>query len=60
MKSNNIEVNIFYECSGTQLGESVFIIGSIELLGNWNISQCLEMHTNTQIYPKWTTKLMVP
>ena len=30
-------INMIYECSGTQLGESVFVVGSIPLLGNWNI-----------------------
>jgi len=53
-------INVIYECSGTQFGESVFLIGSIPLLGNWNVEECFEMKTNEHIYPRWTTKLIVP
>lgn len=59
IKGNTI-INIIYECSGTQLGESIFILGSIPLLGDWNVEECIEMETNPRIYPKWTTKLIVP
>ena len=59
IKSNTV-INIVYECSGTQFGESVFLVGSIPLLGNWNIQECFEMTTDPTIYPRWTTKIIVP
>ena len=57
---NSTIIDIIYECSGTQLGESVFLIGSIPLLGNWDIKDCFEMYTDSRIYPRWTAKLIVP
>lgn len=56
----NTVINIIYECSGTQLGGSVFLVGSIPLLGSWDIGQSFEMRTDARIYPRWTTKIIVP
>lgn len=53
-------VKIVYECSGTQLGESVFLCGSLPQIGSWGIGQSLEMHTNNRLYPRWVAKLTLP
>lgn len=53
-------INIIYECSGTQYGESVFLVGNIPLLGGWNIQNNFELKTNARIYPRWTIQLKVP
>ena len=40
----------------TTYGQSVYIIGSIEELGQWDTSKAVQMFTNHDIYPTWEIK----
>ncbi len=39
----------------TQTGESIGLIGSTPELGQWDVSKCVRLHTNAEIYPLWRT-----
>ena len=40
----------------TKFGQSVYIIGNIEELGQWDTSKAIPMYTNKDIYPTWKIK----
>ena len=40
----------------TKYGQSLYIIGSIEELGQWDTSKAIPMYTNDDIYPTWEIK----
>ena len=37
----------------TSYGDSLYIVGNTELLGNWNPKSGIELKTNKNIYPSW-------
>jgi len=48
-----VEVIFLVECSGTQPGERVFLVGGHERLGHWNPAKALPMVTTAQTFPQW-------
>ena len=40
----------------TKFGQSLYIIGNIEELGQWDTSKAMPMYTNNDIYPTWKIK----
>ena len=40
----------------TKYGDSIYIIGNIEELGQWDISKAIPMKTNKELYPTWVIK----
>lgn len=42
--------------AGTNLGESIYVLGSAKELGNWHLAGAVPLTTDTQTYPLWTSK----
>ena len=49
----NLSFRVKYE---TKYGQSLYIIGNIEELGQWDTSKAIPMYTNNDIYPTWEIK----
>ena len=39
----------------TKLGDEIYIIGSINELGNWDDNKKIKLNTNEYLYPTWET-----
>lgn len=44
----------------TQPGEFIGIVGSIPELGEWDVSKCVRMNTNSERYPLWWADIDIP
>jgi rubrerythrin len=53
-------VVIFSAKADTELGEELYICGSSPLLGDWNPSGALKLHTDNDSYPWWTAVVILP
>ena len=40
----------------TSFGSSLFIVGNLKLLGNWDINNAIALSTTAESYPVWTQK----
>ena len=40
----------------TSFGSSLFVVGNLKLLGNWDISNAIALSTTSDTYPIWTQK----
>lgn len=40
-------------CRDTKPGENVFVVGSHDMLGNWNVSRAVPMQTDPKKWPQW-------
>lgn len=52
-KQSNFAYVTFKATFNTELGESIYICGSIEELGNWLPEYSKPLHTNKDLYPVW-------
>ena len=40
----------------TSFGSSLFVVGNLKILGNWNINDAIALSTTSDTYPVWTQK----
>lgn len=45
------------ECKETVIGESVYVIGDISELGNWDLAQATALITSPREFPLWRSRL---
>lgn len=55
----NAVLRFHVACESTKPGQIVKIIGSIPLLGSWNIANALTMHTDEELWPIWKVGALV-
>jgi len=54
--SSAVAVTFAVDCSGTEHGEEVFIIGSHKKLGAWDPAEALPCTTSAATFPRWRSK----
>jgi hypothetical protein len=48
---------VSFNCKyNTSFGSSLFVVGNLKLLGNWNINDAIALSTTPETYPLWTQK----
>ena len=48
---------ISFKCKyKTSFGSSLFVVGNLKLLGDWDINNAIPLSTTTETYPIWTQK----
>ena len=55
-----VEIRIVYHCDSTVWNEQVYLVGSINELGNWNIENGVKLLTDASSFPKWTATVILP
>ena len=49
--------SVTFKCKyNTQFGSSLYVIGNLTVLGQWNISKAIPLTTSKENYPLWTLK----
>ena len=48
---------VSFKCKyNTSFGSSLFLVGNLKLLGDWDINNAIQLHTTSDTYPIWTQK----
>ena len=48
---------VSFKCKfNTSFGSSLFVVGNLKLLGNWNINNAIALSTTSDTYPLWIQK----
>ena len=55
-----VEIRIVYHWDSTVSNEKVYLVGSINELGNWNIENGVKLLTDASSFPKWTATVILP
>lgn len=40
-------------CDNTNVGDEIYVVGSITELGLWNTNSAVQLSTSTEIFPLW-------
>ena len=57
LSSQQLVAKISFQCKfHTHYGSSLYVVGNVESLGNWNIEKALELSTTEDTYPLWEKK----
>ena len=57
LSSNELVAKISFKCKyHTNFGSSLYVVGNVESLGNWNVEKALELSTTEETYPVWEKK----
>jgi len=55
-----ITLDIQVHNAQTSLGQSVYVVGNLKELGNWDTSKAVLLHTSAASYPDWSGSVDVP
>ena len=48
---------VSFKCKyNTSFGSSLFVVGNLKLLGDWDINNAIALSTTSETYPVWTQK----
>ena len=45
-------------CQNTQFGESVFLVGNISPMGNWDTNKSIKLNTDSSKFPLWESNII--
>lgn len=48
-----LPINLQINEAHTKMGEGVFVVGNIPLLGMWNAENAVKLYTSKELYPSW-------
>lgn len=48
-----LPINLQINEAHTKMGEGVYVIGNIPLLGMWKAENAVKLYTTKELYPSW-------